>query len=106
MRSWAARNTLYQSRKKFRFKIGHDLTLRRQKLFTKANELIKSDPDVENVLDFVLADKNCKLKLKAKNGRYYHFNSEEELYATVQKLQHELNDLNLLKDEKEDELFH
>ena len=106
MRSWAARDRLYQNRKKFKFKIGHDLTFRRQQLFTKANELIKSDPSFQKMVDYALADKNCKLKLKSKIGKYYHFNSESELYSIV----HKLDDANLsrefINDEKRNELFY
>ena len=107
MRSWAARNQIYQNRKEFNFKTSHDLTARRQQLFTKANELLESDETFKKVVEYPLADKNCKLKLKAKNGRYFHFNSEHELLSLVQKLLDERNlPSNVVEDEKNSELYY
>ena len=106
MKSWAARDRLYQNRKKFSFKIGHDLTARRRGLLTKAYDLLKSDSQFKKVVAYPLADKNCKLKLKATNGKYFHFNSEAELFSTYQKL---LDDINLppsFSQDEKDETFY
>lgn len=103
MRSWRGRNIIYENRRNFPFKIYHDLTLRRKTLLDDANEMIES-PDVNRVVDFAMADKNCKLKLKSSNGRYFHFNSLEEFNGTVQRLQNDSMGSGFTHDEK-DELF-
>ncbi len=102
MRSWRARDIIFQNRKKFAFKIYHDLTSRRKNLLNDANDFIKSDAD--DLLDFALADKNCKLKVKDTNGRYHHFNSIEELHRVFGELQIKQLGPEFARDEKH-ELF-
>ncbi len=101
MRSWRGRNVIYGNRHKFPFKIYNDLTLRRRALLGDANEMIAS-PDVKRVVEYAMADKNCKLKLKSTSGRYLHFNSIAEFTSAVHGLQNERDGL---QDER-DELYH
>ena len=61
---------------------------------------------MSNVVEYALADKNCKLRVKAKSRRYYHFNSQEELATIAIRLQNENVYKDFRKDEKEDELFY
>ena len=90
MRSWRGRNTIYENRKKFTgIKVYHDLTYRRKTLLFETGEMINIH-GVSKVADYVMADKNCKLKLKASNGRYFQFNSIEEFTGIVHKLQNDL----------------
>ena len=103
MRSWSARNLIYQKRKDFPFKVNHDLTARRNNLLTDAIEMIDDNPDL---FQYALADKNCKLKVKSSDGRYHHFSSMCELMALSMKLQVEQFDGgNYMKDQEEDELL-
>ncbi len=88
MRSWRGRNIIYEKRGEFPFKVRHDLTFRRMNVLKDANEFASS-PDSKNFLEYALADKNCKLKVKSSNGRYYHVNSIEEVRALAMKLQME-----------------
>ena len=62
--------------------------------------------DVEDVIDYVLADKNCKLKIKAINGSYHHFNSIEEFHTVVTKLQMMRMPSAFHDAEKNDDLFY
>ncbi len=104
MRSWHGRNVIYENRKRMKnIKVFHDLTTRRRKLLAEANEMISNGAD--NVVAFTLADKNCKLKLKSTNGRYFHFNSIEEFSCIVIKLQNEIVGAHFAQDER-DELFY
>ncbi len=103
MRSWRARDIVFQNRRKFAFKIYHDLTFRRKNLLNDANNFISTVP--EGFVDYALADKNCKLKVKATNGRFYHFNSIEEVYAIFNKLQTEIQMGPLFAQDEKDEVF-
>ena len=89
MRAWNARDKIFQNRHRFQWKIYHDLTKRRKELLDYINDEISNleNRTVSNVVEYALADKNCKLKVKAKSGRYYHFNSQEEFATIVIRLQ-------------------
>ena len=80
--SFRARTLVYRNRKKgpgdhVRFYI--DQTKRRFNLRKKAVEYVKDKPEV----DFVFVDVNCSLCIRFKNGRFEHFNSEQELFNLV-----------------------
>ena len=106
MGSFNARDKVYQKRKRFPFKVGHDLTVERQNLLSAASDLIKSDKSVQETVEFVLADRNCKIKLKSKDGRYHHFNSLDEFTSVVMKIQNNKESERFRKEEKHDELFY
>ena len=106
MGSFNARDKMYQNRKRFPFKVGHDLTVERQNLLSAASDPIKFDASVKETVDFVLADRNCKIKLKATNGRYHHFNSLDEFTSVVMKIQNNKESERFQNEEKHDELFY
>ena len=56
-------------------KVNLDLTNRRFKLLTIANDLIRERDDIS----FAYADINCRLKLCFSDGKRVSFNSQEEL---------------------------
>ncbi len=104
MRSWRGRNVIYENRKKFTpIKVFHDLTTRRRKLLAEANEMVRVGAG--NVVDYTFADKNCKLKLKTTDGRFYHFNSNEEFYSVISKLQNDLKGSHFADDEKHETFY-
>ena len=103
MRSWRARNIMFENRKKFKFKLYHDLTIRRRELLDETNKHVQS-ADVKDVVLYTFADKNCKLKIRAVNGRYLHFSSLDEFLSLVDKLQRDSLDKAFHIDER-DEVF-
>ena len=58
-----------------KYTISLDLTKRRLELLKSAREIVKSF----DFVDFVFADINCQLKIKFKNNKFVHFESEAEL---------------------------
>ena len=103
-RSWDSRNKVYQNRKELSFKVAADLTKRRTQLlsyiYDQINEVKVDTGDepaenktlsaVSKVVDFVLADKNCKIKFKSKTNWFYAVNSKYEFWAQVNRLDNEL----------------
>lgn len=76
MCSWKARTVIYQNRKVLKnHRCYLDLTHRRFKLKLLAEKKVEGNVKVE----FVLADINCSLSMKIKNGGFKYFNTEEEL---------------------------
>ena len=76
-----------------------DLTTRREKLLEAAKEELEnstSDSDDDETLgatartiQYVFIDENCKLKLKSKGGKYFMFNSMDEFFSIVLRLDFE-----------------
>ena len=83
MCSWKARTVIYRNRKvlkNHRFYL--DLTQRRFKLKLLAEKKVEANAKVE----FVLADINCSLSMKIKDGGFKYFNSEVELDKIINDL--------------------
>ena len=101
---------MYKNRDKFSFKVLADLTKRRNDILWSVRDDIANLPGVSDVVDFVFADQNCKLKLKTKSNRFYGFNSHGEFLNLVDRLGSDLivdDDATKRKrDEKTDELFY
>lgn len=101
---WRDRNKIYSNRKKLDFKVYPHLTTRRNEILNFAMLQIENGGSSFSKIDFVLADLNCKLKLKTKSGRFYGFNSKHEFMSLVSWL--DLNDtapfneFNLILDDK------
>ena len=76
MCSWKARTLIYRNRKVLKnHRCYLDLTKRRFNLKKLADKKIEGNAKVE----FALADINCSISIKIKNGGFKYFNSEEEL---------------------------
>ena len=84
--SWDARNTIYQNRKDLPFIVRADLTNRRADLLEYARDVVKNDPNVENVVEFAYTDENCKMKLFTKSKKHLAFNSKEEFLSIASRL--------------------
>jgi hypothetical protein len=96
-RTWRSRNTMYQNRKKFSFRVFADLTFRRDNVLQFAKEECKTDENghpmnmaVNRVVDFVFSDLNCKIKFKSKENRFYGISSEHEFLRLVDRLDEKL----------------
>ena len=67
-------------------------------------------PSVSDVVDFIFADVNCKLKLKPKTNRFFGFNSYVEFLNLVERLKEDSLDDEVPEmrksDEKQGELFY
>ena len=73
--TWRHKTAIYKARKKcddYKFRL--DLTHRRVQLLKKANEWLKDKPSC-----FAMADVNCRLCLKLENGKFYFFETEDDL---------------------------
>lgn len=107
---WRSRDIMYKSRKTFSFGVQADLTTRRNDILWAARYDVENEPRVSDVVDFVFADLNCKLKLKTKSNRFYGFNSHDEFLNLVDRLGDELLDdvdaRRRKQDEKIDDLFY
>ena len=68
---WRSRDTMYQNRKKNGFRVFADLTSRSAGILDQAKHDVINVPSVSDVVDFVFADVNCKLKLKSKTNRLF-----------------------------------
>ena len=83
---------MYQRRKEFTFNVYADLTSGRSNLLKRIRVFlheVDGEPTsraAERVVDFVFADKNCKIKFKSHAGRYYTVNSEQEFFSLVSRL--------------------
>ena len=67
--SWDARNTIYEARKDSFFKFSADLTNERSNLLKLATEHAKDF----DCIDFVFVDRNCRLMVRSKEGKFYSF---------------------------------
>ena len=73
---WKDRNTIYQRRKDFNFKVYPHLTSRRKDIFDFATKEVKVGGEwIDRIVDFVFIDMNCKIKMRTKSGKFYGFNS-------------------------------
>ena len=73
---WKDRNSIYQRRKDFNFKVYPHLTSRRKEIIDFAIQEVKEGGEsIDRVVDFVFVDKNCKIKMRTKSGKFYGFNS-------------------------------
>ena len=106
---WRSRDTMYQNRKKNGFRVFADLTSRRAGILNQAKHDVINVPSVSDVVDFVFADVNCKLKLKSKTNRFFGFNSYVEFLNLVERLKEDSLDDEVSEmrksDEKQGELF-
>ena len=104
--SWRARDILYQNRKLFPFSVNHDLTKRRHGILKYVRETIENTESVSNVIGYVFADKNCKLKCKDKNDKFYGFSTKEEFLTLVDKISSEQMGDAFIEDESKNELYY
>ena len=82
--SWYARNEMYEARKKSNLFMKADLTARRKDLLNDAREFVSEGGSrVASLIEFVFADRNCQLSVKAKDGRFFKFNSLEEFRSLL-----------------------
>ena len=61
------------------FKVSTDLTMR-ELLDFAIDEMSTND---NLYVDYIGTDKNCKLKIKCKTGKYLGFNSKPEYYSVI-----------------------
>ena len=84
--NWGSRMMCYNNRKKLKKKrIKIDLTKRRLTLLNQARAKTSGKPSI----DFVFADVNCRLQLRAKSGYFYSFNTMEELNDILVEIEEE-----------------
>ena len=100
---WRSRDTMYQNRKKNGFRVFADLTSRRAGILDQAKHDVINVPSVSDVVDFVFADVNCKLKLKSKTNRFFGFNSYVEFLNLVERLKEDSLDDEVSEMRKSDE---
>lgn len=81
--SWGARNTFYQARKWSRFRMRPHLTARRENVLDDAREKIRVYDHVRDAIQFVFADKNCKMQAKCLDGRILGFSTKTEFDSLV-----------------------
>ena len=80
--SFRERTLVYKDRKKCKnAKIVLDLTKRRLNLLLWAKETIKDRDDI----DFAFADINCNIGIRMKDGEFFFFRNEQELYDKISK---------------------
>ena len=105
--SWRARDVIYTNRKKLPFKVNHDLTKNRHEILDHAKDLINDDESVSNIVSFVFADRNCKLKFKTISNKFYGFSTRGEFMTLVDRIGSEqfMNDT-FKKDELNCELYY
>ena len=105
---WRTRNLFYQNRSKFNFKVEADLTTRRKALLEYAKGEVKNgNLETTRVVDFVLCDLNCKLKVKSKSNKFYAFNSEQEFLTIISRLDIEhCASEEMIEDELNNELYY
>lgn len=92
---WRTRDVIYENRKRFPFKILPDLTKRRKDLLTFAINAIengknRTDEAISRTVDFAMCDQNCHLKVRGKDKSYHSFNSEDEFFSIIVKLDNKL----------------
>lgn len=76
------RHTVYHHRKLFtEFKVFPHLTNRRRDILFFAQDEIRNNH--HEIVHFVFADENCKLKIRTIHGRYFGFNSKEEFFSLL-----------------------
>ena len=83
--SWYARNELYAKRFESRYRYRADLTCRRQQILNYARDKVEHD-HLSNIVDFVAADRNCRLIMRSITGKMLSFSSEVEFDNLVQSL--------------------
>ena len=106
-RTWRSRDIMYQNRKKFSFQIVPDLTKRRGALLKSLRDQCgnsvgdePSDMSVHRIVDFVFCDKNCKVKFKSKDNKFFTISSQNEFFKLIQELDHNLMDSASFKDDE------
>jgi hypothetical protein len=80
--SWYARNELYSARRDFRFRLRADLTARRQQILDFARDHVAINK-LDRLVDFIAADRNCRLILRTTAGAFHSFSSEPEFINVV-----------------------
>ena len=81
---WKDRDAIYVNRKRLNFKVYPHLTARRSDILDFAVSHAKScDASFTRNIDFVFVDRNCKLKVRTKTGKFYGFNSKNEFLTLV-----------------------
>jgi hypothetical protein len=83
--SWFARNEVYSARRKLNYRIRADLTPRRKQILDSARDLIASRK-LNTIIDFVAADRNCRLIVRTTSGAFHGFSSETEFSNLVDRL--------------------
>ena len=85
---WRERDLIYRNRKNFSFKVYPHITYRRKQILEYANSQLVDNDDSDGdpsfkLVDFVFIDRNCKLCLRTKKGRFHHFSSNFEFVQLV-----------------------
>ena len=78
---WRGRDLIYSNRKKIEFKVYPQLTRRRAVILNFAKEQeqdMVSDASFTQNIHFVFVDRNCKLSIRTKSGKFHAFNSKVE----------------------------
>ena len=83
--SWYSRNELYSARKDFRYRLRADLTSRRQQIKDYALDYVNNN-NHQDLVDFVAADRNCRLVLRTTAGKFHSFSSEQEFRNIIDNL--------------------
>jgi hypothetical protein len=105
--SWRARDIIYTNRKKFPFKVNHDLTKKRYGILDQVRVMIDEYESVFKVVSFAFVDRNCKFKFKSINNKFYGFSSTSEFSTLVARIGVEqLMTDQFSLDEQNDELFY
>ena len=82
--TWRPRDIVYKARNQSRYFFKADLTSFNSSALKYATDSIRNTNSSANrLIDYAFADRNCKLTIKSKDGRYLHFNSETEFDRQV-----------------------
>ena len=84
--TWTARDKIYQKRKQLPFKVFADLTTRRSDILVFATTEARDDRRTNQLVKYVFCDVNCKLKVCSTSNKFFAFNSENEFFNIVTKL--------------------
>ena len=82
--SWWPRNVAYENRKLGKgVYLSADLTERRQDLLKELKDLHKSESRAIKLVSNIFADRNCKISVYSKDGRYFAVNTVEEFHLLL-----------------------
>ena len=82
--TWRPRDILYRARKESRYFFKSDLTAFNQSVLKYATNIVSNNESSANrLMEYTFADRNCRLTIKSKDGRYLYYNSETEFQRQV-----------------------